>query len=43
MFLNGNCECFVMQMLHVCVLCVSCGSPQCCVLYDLQVVNSGRG
>ena len=32
----GECECFVMQMLYVCVLCVSCGSPQCCVLHDLQ-------
>ena len=27
--------CFVMQMLYVCVLCASCGSPQCCVLHDL--------
>ena len=22
----GECECFVMQMLYVCVLCASCGS-----------------
>ena len=28
-------ECFVMQMLYVCVLCVSSGSSQCCVLHDL--------
>ena len=35
-------ECFVMQMLFVCVLCASCGSPQCCVLHDLQFVNAGR-
>ena len=27
----GKCECFVMHMLYVCVLCVSCGSSQCCV------------
>ena len=39
----GECECFVMQMLYVCVLCVSCGSSQCCVLHDLQFVNAGRG
>ena len=25
------------------VLCASCGSSQCCVLYDLQFVNVGRG
>ena len=36
-------ECFVMQMLYVCVLCASCGSSQCCVLHDLQFVNAGRG
>ena len=38
----GKCECFVMQMLYVCVLCVSCGSSQCCVLHDMQLVNAGR-
>ena len=38
-----KCECFVMQMLYVCVLCASCGSSQCCVLHDLQFVNAGRG
>ena len=38
----GECECFVMQMLYVCVLCASCGSSQCCVLHDLQFVNAGR-
>ena len=37
----GKCECFVMQML--CVLCVSCGSSQCCVLHDFQFVNTARG
>ena len=35
-------ECFVMQMLYVWVLCSSCGSPQCCVLHDLQFVNAGQ-
>ena len=38
-----DCECFVMQMLYICVLCASCGSSQCCVLHDLQFVNAGRG
>ena len=36
-------ECFVMQMLYVCVLCASCGSCQCCVLHDLQFVIPGQG
>ena len=35
MLVYGECECFVMQMLYVCVLCTSCSS-QCCVLNDLQ-------
>ena len=39
----GKCECFVMQMLYVCVLFASGGSSQCCVLHDLQFVNAGRG
>ena len=26
MLVYGECECFVMQMLYVCVLCASCGS-----------------
>ena len=38
-----KCECFVMQMLYVSVLCASCGSSQCCILQDLQFVNAGRG
>ena len=29
MLVNGKYECFVMHMLYVCVLCSSCGSPQC--------------
>ena len=36
-------ECFVMQMLYVCVLCASCGRSQCCILHDLQFVNVGPG
>ena len=43
MLVYGECECFVMQMLYVCVLCASCGSSQCCILHDLQFVNAGRG
>ena len=43
MLVYGECECFVMQMLYVCVLCIFCGSSQCCVLHDLQFVNAGRG
>ena len=39
----GKCECFVMQIMYVCVLCASCGSSQCCVLHDLQFVNADRG
>ena len=38
----GKCECFVMHMSFVCVLCASCGSSKCCVLHDLQFVNDGR-
>ena len=34
MLVYGECECFVMQMLYVCVLCASYGSSQCCVLHD---------
>ena len=43
MLVYGECECFVMQMLYVCVLCASCGSSQCCVLHDMQFVKAGRG
>ena len=31
----GKYECFVIQMLCVCVLCTSCGSSQGCILHDL--------
>ena len=43
MLVYGMDECFVMQMLYVCVLCASCGSSQCCILHDLQFVHAGRG
>ena len=33
-------ECFVMQMLYVCVLCASCGCSQCCILHDLHHITS---
>ena len=35
----GKCECFVMQMLYVCVLCAS----QCCVLHDFCMCVGGGG
>ena len=38
MLVYAKCECFVMHMLYVCVLCALCGSSQCCVLHDLQFV-----
>ena len=43
MLVYGKCECFVIHMLYVSVLCASCGSSQCCILHDLQFVNAGRG
>ena len=43
MLVYGKCECFVRQMLYVCVLCASCGRSQCFVPHDLQFVNAGRG
>ena len=42
MLVYGNYVCFVMQMLYVCVLCVFCGTPHCCVLHALQFVHAGR-
>ena len=42
-FVYGKYECFVMQMLYVCVLCASCVSSQCCILHDLQFNDAGRG
>ena len=43
MVVYGKCECSVMQMVYVCVLCALCGISQCCVLHDLQFVNAGLG
>ena len=43
MLVYGKYECFVMQLLYVCVLCASCVSSQCCILHDVQFVNAGRG
>ena len=43
MLVYGKYECFVMQMLYVCVLCASCGSSQCCIRHDLPFVNAGLG
>ena len=43
MLVYGKCECFVVQMLYVFVLCASCDSSQCYVLHDLQFVNAGQG
>ena len=40
MLVYGKHECFVMQMLYVCVLCASSGSSQCCIMHDLQFVNA---
>ena len=37
MLVYGKCECFVMQVLYVCVLCASCGSSECCVLQSRAV------
>ena len=33
----------VLVFRHICVLCASCGRPQCCVMHDLQFVNGGQG
>ena len=41
----GKYECFVMQMLYVCVLCTSCGSSQCsfCMTFRLlMLVDDAR-
>ena len=43
MLVYGKCECFIMQMLYVCVMCAYCGSSQCCILNDLQFIDAGRG
>ena len=38
MLVYGECECFVMQMLYVCVLCASCGSSQFCMTCSLLML-----
>ena len=38
MIVYGECECFVMQMLYVYVLCASCGSSQCCMTCSLLML-----
>ena len=44
MLVYGKDECFVMQMLYVCVLCASCGSSQFCMTCSLlMLVEVARG
>ena len=46
MLVYGKYECFVMQMLYVCVLCASCGSSQCCILLDflfVKIIEDAKG
>ena len=43
MLVYGKCECFVMQMLYVCVLRASCGSSQGCTTCRLLMVEDARG
>ena len=44
MLVYGMYECFVMQMLYVCVLCASCGKPQFCMPCSLiMLVEDARG
>ena len=39
MLVYGECECFVMQMLHVCVLCASCGNSAFCMTCSLLMLD----
>ena len=39
----GKYECLVMQLVYVCVLGASFGISKCCILHNLQFLNSGRG
>ena len=39
MLVHGKCECFVIQVLYVCILCESCDSSQCWILHALPFVN----
>ena len=45
MLVYGECECFVMQMLYVCVLCASCGSSSLLFIVRsrLLVYSAGSG
>ena len=43
MIVYGKCECFVIHMLYVCVLCTSYDNSQCRFLHYVQFVNAGRG
>ena len=44
MLVYGKYECFIMDMLYVCVLCASCGSSQCCMTcWMLMLVEDARG
>ena len=43
MLVYGKYKCFIMHMLYVCVLCEFCVSAHCCILHDLQFVNTGQG
>ena len=36
MLVYGKCECFVMQMLYVCVLRASCGSSHVVIHFPLE-------
>ena len=46
MLVYGKCECFVMQVLYVCVLCASCGSSHaafCMTCSLLMLVEDAIG
>ena len=46
MLVYGECECFVMQMVYVCVLCASCGSSNaafCMTCSLLMLVEDAIG
>ena len=38
MHVYGECECFGMQMLYVCVLCATCGSSAICMTCSLLML-----
>ena len=43
MLVSGKCECFIMQMVYVCILSASSGSSLCCVVHAFQFLNTGGG